>query len=49
MNDFSRTEKVTENHADAKPATDTKTTENHADAKPAEAAKDSKVTETREG
>ena len=46
--DSNRTEKTTETHADAKPATDTKTTETHADAKPAEAAKDTKTTEIRE-
>jgi hypothetical protein len=45
MADFERTEKTTETHADAKPATDTKTTETHADAKP---ATDTKTTETRE-
>jgi hypothetical protein len=46
MTDTNRTEKTTETHADAKPATDTKTTtDTHTDAKD---AKDTKTTEIHE-
>ena len=48
MTDNTHTEKVSETHTDAKPATDTKTTEVHNDAKGGEPANDSKKTEPRQ-
>ncbi len=48
MTDSNHTEKITETHADAKPAKDTKTTETHDAAKSAVPAKDSKITESHE-
>ena len=48
LTDSNHTEKTTDTHADAKPATDTKTKETHDAAKGNEPAKDSKTTEIHE-